>query len=281
MPPPPAYTYNATYMEMAPPVVSDHIITPGSPNTRSASVSEEDIETYGTYINASNGRFTSEPVLGATLPVLAAVNILPPIRLRIPAPGSRITRLDPDTGIPINNTNPGLTSAATEEPEIRRGPGRPRKKPQAMVEAPASAVPNQPVANLPASFELLIHALRPDKCARSTALSKKGKMEKQEPLKFGPVTIPFSTSWTEFTEHVAAAVQVPSAYLEVATFEYHPLVPANSPKVPVINENGLTSMLANLAALASKKPLPIIALRMKEAQYVPPVSLCYMLSIVY
>lgn len=196
------------------------------------------------------------------MPISAAVNAPLTIRLpslHIPTERPGVTRLDPNTGIPLPSIQPIPPQIGTDaEPatEARRPVGRPRKSAaNNSVQAPPAQI----------TFDLLILSLRPDKRV------KRGKANKQEPLKYGPVTIPFSIAWTEFMECLAAAVQVPSAYLQVQTFEYHPSVPANHPKVPVTNEAGLTSMLGYLTGLAAKKPLPIIMLRMKEPQYVPPV----------
>ena len=158
-------------------------------------------------------------------------------------------------------------------PVLTRRPGRP-KKPVPAPNAPSQLQSNAnaaPVQQPQQTFGLLIHLMREDIKVRERG---KTKTQKQEPLKRGPISLAFDTDWDTFRSLVAKAAGVPVNYLTIESFEYQISVPATSPKVPVNSEEGLQLMVQQLQAhtISSKKPLPLVILRMSNPQYVPPVS---------
>jgi hypothetical protein len=112
------------------------------------------------------------------------------------------------------------------------------------------------VAN-PTNFELLITILQPPKRIRTS--NRKTKLEKQEPLSFGPVNVTSNITWLEFLQLIAKTLQCQPNHLKTTLFEWHWLKPASSPWLPLQSEGGLISLLNKVTT----KPEPYVIMRVQ------------------
>lgn len=150
---------------------------------------------------------------------------------------------------------PTATSPPSSPPPVPKTRGRKR----------AAAIVDEPLADLPSSFELLVYVLQPPKKLRA-APGKAMKTVKVDPLKFGPTNFAVDVSWNDFLNEVGILVSAPVGNLPLASFEWSFLVPKNSPHLPLNNHPGHQSFLKQVAATIKKKGSAYVILEMN-----PPV----------
>jgi hypothetical protein len=107
--------------------------------------------------------------------------------------------------------------------------------PQAAATIAPLPVPVRP----PTPFELLIQVVQPIKRARGATKKTKG----EEVKSYGPISFTADISWDNFIATIAKELSCRDEQLNVTTFEWRWAKPANSPWIPVQNENGLSSLL--------------------------------------
>jgi hypothetical protein len=114
-------------------------------------------------------------------------------------------------------------------------------------------------------FEYLVQVILPNKCVRTG--NRKTKVEKAEPLSFGPANMKANIGWDHFTAAIAGLVKCQPPQLCIGTMEWHWLKPANTPWLPLQNETSLISMLNKVVA---SKSSPYVIIRMQPPK--PPAE---------
>jgi len=117
-----------------------------------------------------------------------------------------------------------------------------------------------PVAE-PTGFELLVTVMLPDRKVQSGC---KTKVEKQEPLKFGPVNVAFEIGWDVLLLKIMELLEISVDCLVISSMEWHFLKPQNSPWLPMNNENTMQFMLRQAAVKFKKDASSYMVLQMQQ-----------------
>ncbi len=155
------------------------------------------------------------------------------------------------------------SSVDISDPPLRRGRGRPRKQvvaqpspPPAPGLPPTQASTEQP-PTIPSPtpptlfFDMVIHILLPDKVSRTA--NRKTKTSKQDPLTYGPLSVPLSVEWNELLAEVASTLATTPNQLVVTSFAWRLIKPANSPFMPLTTAQGLPALVRQLTSKAAKQ----------------------------
>lgn len=154
-------------------------------------------------------------------------------------------------------------SVDVSDPPLRRGRGRPRKQvvaqpspPPAPGLPPTQASTEQP-PTVPSPtpptlfFDMVIHILLPDKVSRTA--NRKTKTSKQDPLTYGPLSVPLLVEWNELLAEVASTLATTPNQLVITSFAWRLIKPANSPFMPLTTAQGLPALVRQLTSKAAKQ----------------------------
>ncbi|KAF8468005.1 hypothetical protein DFH94DRAFT_697942 [Russula ochroleuca] len=92
----------------------------------------------------------------------------------------------------------------------------------------------------------------------------KTKVEKQEPLKFGPVNVAFEIGWDVLLLKIMELLEISVDCLVISSMEWHFLKPQNSPWLPMNNENTMQFMLRQAAVKFKKDASSYMVLQMQQ-----------------
>jgi len=114
--------------------------------------------------------------------------------------------------------------------------------------APAAPAPAPFTHSEPAKpFEILIWVTRPPR--KVAGPGQKSKLQKQDPMAFGPLQLDTSVPWDGFLQSLAGEVESALPNLAVPSFEWRLMKPANSPWMPLRSSTGYASLVKQMASV--------------------------------
>lgn len=111
----------------------------------------------------------------------------------------------------------------------------------------AAAAPPERVPSVPTKpFEILVWVIRPPK--KVAGPGRKTKLQKQEPMSFGPLQLDTSVLWDSFLQSLAGEVESGPPNLAISSLEWRFMKPANSPWMPLRSATAYTSFIKRMAS---------------------------------
>jgi len=153
---------------------------------------------------------------------------------------------------------PGPPTVVPAAPPVHPAPNVPAPVPPARTRVPTATPIPAPEAR---TFELLLKIQQPSKRIRTA--QRKLKTEKQDDISIGPTDIRSNITWEQFTTTIAEVLQTQPSNLNVVSFEWHWLKPANGPWLPLQTNAGFLSMIKQIHAC---KTHPYVLLHMQPAK---------------
>ena len=95
-------------------------------------------------------------------------------------------------------------------------------------------------------FDALIWVTRPPRKVSSPG--RKSKMQKQDPLAFGPLQLNTAVPWDGFLQSIAGEVESAPANLVILSLKWRLMKPANSTWMPLRSATGYASLVKQMAS---------------------------------
>ncbi|KAJ7124081.1 hypothetical protein C8R43DRAFT_1031254 [Mycena crocata] len=205
-----------------------------------------------------------------------------------PSPSMPLYSFDPDSHthhsfdipVPSHSYSPSPPPSPTHDhiplprmqtvfPAVLFAPKATRAKRSQPVHVAESQNAQAPESDDVVDFEMVIHCAVPPKKPAGRAKSR----AKVDPIPFGPMVVNTQMNWLGFLGVLARAMGTQVAFLDIGSFMWRWLKPANSPSLPIRDEAGFKSLIRQILSPPKNIPQMYIIIKMDPPAKPPPGSM--------